>query len=112
MRDSRLLKRKSATAIADRRSWPDLGGTATTATLINLYRRGDSAHNVEMNPPTDPTEEASLAGFDLNLIEMNLSLSPGERWRQHDMALEVILELEEARMARDARLQTATTTAR
>jgi len=66
-----------------------------------------------MNPPTDPAiEEACRAGFDLNLIEMNLSLSPGERWRQRDMALEVILELEEARMARDAKLQAAPTTAR
>ena len=66
-----------------------------------------------MNPPTDPAiEEACRAGFDLNLIEMNLSLSPGERWRQHDMALEVILELEEARMARDARLHETSTEAR
>ena len=66
-----------------------------------------------MNPLTDPAiEEARRAGFDLNLIEMNLSLPPKERWRQHDMALEVILELEQARMARDARLQTAATTPR
>ena len=66
-----------------------------------------------MNPLTDPAiEEARRAGFDLNLIETNLSLSPEERWRQHDMALNVILELEEARMARDARLQAATTTPR
>ena len=66
-----------------------------------------------MNPPTDPAiEEARRAGFDLNLIEMNLSLTPAERWRQHDMALEVILELEEARMARDARLQAAPTASR
>ena len=66
-----------------------------------------------MNPPTDPAiEEARRVGFDWNLIETNLSLPPSERWRQHDMALEVILELEQARMARDARLQTATTTPR
>ena len=66
-----------------------------------------------MSPPTDPAiEEARRAGFDLNLIEMNLSLSPEERWRQHDMALDVILELEEARMARDARLQATPTTPR
>jgi len=59
-----------------------------------------------MNLLTDPAiDEARRAGFDLNLIEINLSLTPAERWRQLDMALEVILELEEARMARDARLQ-------
>jgi hypothetical protein len=64
-----------------------------------------------MNPSADPAiEEARLAGFDMNLIEINLSLPPEERWRQHDMALDVILELEEARMTRDAKLQAATTT--
>jgi hypothetical protein len=50
-------------------------------------------------------EAAERAGFDLNLIDMNLSLSAQERWRQHDMALEVILELQKARVARDAKLQ-------
>ena len=66
-----------------------------------------------MIPPTEPDVEKALrAGFDMNLIAMNLSLTPGERWRQHDMALEVILELEEARMARDAKLQADPTTAR
>jgi len=66
-----------------------------------------------MNPPTDPAiEEARSAGFDMNLIEINLSLTPGERWRQHDMALEVILELEEARKARDAGLQATPGTTR
>lgn len=66
-----------------------------------------------MNPLNDTAiEEARLAGFDLNLIDLNLSLSPEERWRQHDMALEVILELEEARTSRDAKLQAAPTAAR
>jgi hypothetical protein len=66
-----------------------------------------------MNPLTDPAiEEARKAGFDLNLIEINLSLTPEERWRQHDMALAVILELEQARMARDAGLQTTPRTTR
>ena len=82
-------------------------------TFEKLRRRNDSAHNTEMKPPTDPAiEEARRAGFDLNLIEMNLSLAPEERWRQHDMALEVILELEEARLARDARLQATPTESR
>jgi hypothetical protein len=35
-----------------------------------------------MNPSTDPAiEAASRAGFDLNLIEINLSLTPEDRWR-------------------------------
>ena len=59
-----------------------------------------------MKPPTDSAiEEARLAGFDVNLIELNLSLTPAERWRQHDLALDLILELEKARLDRDARLQ-------
>ena len=58
----------------------------------------------ELNPPTDSAiEDARRAGFDLNLIELNLSLTPSERWRQHDMALDVILELEKARMAQIGR---------
>jgi len=66
-----------------------------------------------MNSPTDPAiEEARRAGFDINLIEINLSLTPEERWRQHDMALAVILELEEARKARDAGLETTPRTTR
>ena len=66
-----------------------------------------------MNSQTDPAvEEALRVGFDLNLIEINLSLTPEERWRQHDMALDVILELEEARMDRDARLQSFVTPSR
>jgi hypothetical protein len=66
-----------------------------------------------MNLPTDSAIEAARqAGFDLNLIEINLSLTPEERWRQHDMALDVILELEKARMARDARLQATSRTTR
>jgi len=59
-----------------------------------------------MNSEVDQAiKDAIEAGFDLNLIEINLSLPPEERWRQHDMALEVILALENARIDRDARLQ-------
>ena len=76
----------------------------------NSWRRRQSADNTGVKSQTDPSiEEARQAGFDLNLIEINLSLSPEERWRQHDMALNVIFELEEARIARDARLQSAVT---
>ena len=66
-----------------------------------------------MSPPIESAiEEAAQAGFDLNLMENNLSMTPEERWKQHDMALAVILELEEARMKRDARLQSTTTPSR
>ena len=75
--------------------------------------RRSPADSTDVNPPIDPAiEEARRVGFDLNLIEINLALSPEERWRQHDMALEVILELEKARVARDARLHPAAATTR
>jgi hypothetical protein len=58
-----------------------------------------------IEPTGSAMEEARRAGFDSNLIELNLSLSPAERWRQHDMALEMIIALEKARMDRDAKFQ-------
>jgi len=83
----------------------------------NLYFPSESADNAGVNPQTVPSsdlsiEEARGAGFDMNLIDINLSLSPEERWRQHDLALAVVEELENARMARDARLQSAVTPTR
>lgn len=59
----------------------------------------------EMNPANDAIEEARRAGFDIDLLDTNLALTPEERWRQHDTALEFVLELEEARIARDAKFQ-------
>ena len=59
-------------------------------------------------PSPDPDIEAARkAGFDLNLIDINLALSPEERWRQHDAALELVVELEKARISRDAKLSPA-----
>jgi len=65
-----------------------------------------------MSPANDAIEEARRAGFDVDLLDTNLALSPAERWRQHDTALEFVLELEHARIARDAKLQPAPATAR
>lgn len=45
--------------------------------------------------------EAQKAGFDINLIELNLSLSPEQRIEQHQSALNLVLELEKIRMTRD-----------
>ncbi len=58
-----------------------------------------------MNPADDPIEQARRAGFDMDLLDTNLALTPEERWRQHDTALEFVLELQQARTARDAKLQ-------
>ena len=53
-------------------------------------------------------EAARVAGFDLDLIDTNLALPVEERWRQHDQALDLMLEFERARIERDARLSRAT----
>ena len=58
-----------------------------------------------MSPAEDAIEEARRAGFDVDLLDTNLALTPAERWRQHDTALEFVLELEQARIVRDAKLQ-------
>jgi hypothetical protein len=60
-----------------------------------------------MNPHEQALEAARQAGFDLNLIDCNLALSPEERWRQHNLALEMAFELQRARPIRDPRLRPA-----
>jgi hypothetical protein len=51
--------------------------------------------------PSNPILEAEEAGFDLNLIDLNLSLSPEQRIEQHQSALSLVLELEKIRIDRD-----------
>ncbi len=46
-------------------------------------------------------DEARKAGIDLDLLDLNLSLSVAERWRQHDEALALVEKLEAARKSRD-----------
>ena len=55
-------------------------------------------------PPAQALEAARVAGFDLDLIDTNLALPIAARWRQHDMALDLMLKFERARIERDARL--------
>ena len=50
-------------------------------------------------------EEARQAGFDIALLELNLALTPAERWRQHGLALEMAAELQQARRVDDAKLR-------
>ncbi len=58
-----------------------------------------------VDPEKDVCEEARQAGIDLDLIDTNLALPVGERWRQHDGALRFILKLQEAKAAHDAGFQ-------
>ena len=57
-----------------------------------------------MLTPDQALEAARVAGFDLDLIDTNLALPIQERWRQHDMALDLMLKFERARIERDTRL--------
>ena len=55
-----------------------------------------------MKVPTDPAiEEARRAGFDLDLLDSNLALSPEARVLRHDSALELVQELKKAKAAHD-----------
>jgi hypothetical protein len=47
-----------------------------------------------MATPSDPIEDARRAGFDLSLIEANLSYSYDKRALLHDAALALALEME------------------
>jgi hypothetical protein len=49
-----------------------------------------------MSKPPNPAEEAERAGFDLSLIEANLSYSYEKRVLLHDAALELVREAERA----------------
>ena len=52
-------------------------------------------------------DEARKAGIDLDLLDLNLSMSVGERWRRHDEALALVEQLEAARTKRDDASQPA-----
>ena len=52
--------------------------------------------------PTDPAiEDARRAGIDVDLLDTNLALTIGERWRQHDAVLQLALSLQAAKEALD-----------
>ena len=65
-----------------------------------------------MNKSDQALEDARRAGIDLDLTDINLALSVQERWAQHSAALELFLQLEEARKVRDAKLRSAAGTIR
>jgi len=49
----------------------------------------------------NPIREAQLAGFDLNLMDINLSLTPAQRIEKHQSALALVVELDTIRKLRD-----------
>ncbi len=58
-----------------------------------------------MDPKEQAFEDARRAGIDLDLMDTLLAQPIEERWRQHDAALTLALNLEQAMKARDAGLQ-------
>lgn len=59
-------------------------------------------------PPLDAAiAAAERAGFDIAMLESNLALTPAERWRQHNLALAMALELQQARPVHDPRLRSS-----
>jgi hypothetical protein len=62
-----------------------------------------------MTPNDETLEEARRAGFDLNLIDSNLALSPEQRALRHDSALELAQALKEAGAAHAQSALTPTT---
>lgn len=60
-----------------------------------------------MDSADQALEEARRAGIDLSLLDSNLALSVKERWQQHDSALDLVVKLQAARKAIDAKLQSS-----
>jgi hypothetical protein len=52
--------------------------------------------------PMSAWEAAAAMGIDMSLIELNLSRSPAERFREHNRALRFAWELREAMKKRNA----------
>ena len=54
-----------------------------------------------MNPHDSALEDARQAGFDLDLLDSNLALTPEQRALRHESALELFLELRAAGIAHE-----------
>ena len=52
--------------------------------------------------PMSAWEAAAAMGIDMSLIELNLSRTPAERFREHNRALRLAWELREAMKKRNA----------
>lgn len=49
----------------------------------------------------DPAQRAKEAGFDMSLIDLSLSLTPEQRAEEHQKALDLVWEIEKAKLVHD-----------
>ena len=57
---------------------------------------------LRLDTTSEAAANAERAGFDLNLIELNLNLTHAERIDRHEQALALVLEFDRIRRARNA----------
>ena len=65
--------------------------------LCHGWRRGRLCGHMTKEEQQQALDAARAAGIDLDLLDLNRSLSVAERWRQHDEALALVEQLEAAR---------------
>ena len=65
--------------------------------LCHGWRRGRLCGRMTKEQQRQALDAAREAGIDLDLLDLNLSLSVAERWRQHDEALALAEQLRAAR---------------
>jgi hypothetical protein len=78
-----------------------LVGGSSPSQRANFFIRRHILKNDALPEKSDPILEAEAAGFDIQLLDLNLSLSPEQRIEQHQSALSLVLDLEKIRIARD-----------
>ena len=66
-----------------------------------MERQNDDALMLNDKPMT-AWESAAAMGIDMSLIELSLSRTPAERFREHNRALRLAWELREAMKRRNA----------
>jgi hypothetical protein len=80
---------------------PTISASSTLIPTKGYSQRRRDLIDTKSNNKSNPILEAQAAGFDIQLLELNLSLTPAQRIEQHQSALSLVLDLENIRMARD-----------
>ena len=67
-----------------------------------MTAENQNEHGALNDKPMSAWEAAAAMGIDMSLIELNLSRTPAERFREHNRALRLAWELREAMKKRNA----------